>query len=87
MQPDNGIFIKTWFDDPHDTALLELSPILREIVVKGVDDVRAALKMFRNQMLAQIERGITCPHLSLDLDELGSSPEYRFELNAAQSYY
>lgn len=29
QQPDNGIFIKSWFDDMTDTALLELAPLLR----------------------------------------------------------
>ena len=28
FQPENGIMIKTWIDDPNDTALLELIPIL-----------------------------------------------------------
>ena len=28
-QPDNGIFIKSWFDDQTDTALLELAPLLK----------------------------------------------------------
>ena len=27
-QPDNGIFIKSWFDDMSDTALFELAPLL-----------------------------------------------------------
>jgi len=29
LQPDNGIFIKSWFDDMSDTALLELAPLLK----------------------------------------------------------
>lgn len=29
LQPDNGIFIKSWFEDPQDTALLELAPLLK----------------------------------------------------------
>jgi TFIIF-interacting CTD phosphatase-like protein len=29
LQPDNGIFIKSWFEDPSDTALLELAPLLK----------------------------------------------------------
>lgn len=28
-QPDNGIFIKSWFDDTSDTALIELAPLLK----------------------------------------------------------
>ena len=29
LQPDNGIFIKSWFEDPSDTALHELAPLLK----------------------------------------------------------
>ncbi len=29
LQPDNGIFIKSWFDDTSDTALIELAPLLK----------------------------------------------------------
>jgi len=67
-QPDNGIFIKSWFDDMSDTALLELAPLLKckpntltsfvEIVEKKCKDVRAALRNFRDQMLDQLERGV-----------------------------
>ena len=51
LQPDNGIFIKTWIDDMNDTALLELAPLLKQIVNKKVPDVRDALRKFRDQML------------------------------------
>ena len=29
LQPDNGILIRSWFDDPNDNALLELLPLLK----------------------------------------------------------
>ena len=58
LQPDNGIFIKSWFDDTSDTALLELAPLLKckffvekivlEIVEKKCKDVREALRKFRD---------------------------------------
>lgn len=28
LQPDNGIYIKSWYDDPSDKALLHLAPLL-----------------------------------------------------------
>ena len=49
-----------------DRALEELAPLLKEIVVKNVSDVRDALRRFRDQMLEQIAKGITNPKLSLD---------------------
>ncbi len=66
LQPDNGIFIKTWFDDPCDNALEELAPLLREIALRRVKDVRVALKQYRIQMQEQMERGISQPQLSLN---------------------
>lgn len=49
-----------------DTALSELAPLLKEIVKKQVNDVRDALRKFRDQMLEQISKGIQNPQLSLD---------------------
>jgi CTD small phosphatase-like protein 2 len=67
LQPNNGIFIKSWFDDPHDTALAELAPILIQIAKKGCDDVRIALKELKDQMIKEILRGNPAPHLNLNL--------------------
>ncbi len=47
LQPDNGVFIRTWIDDPTDNALDELAPLLKEIAVRNVKDVREALRVFR----------------------------------------
>ena len=69
LQPDNGILIRTWFDDMKDSALIELLPLLQEIAKKSVNDVRKALRSFRDQMMIQISRGVTNPHLNLRLDE------------------
>lgn len=44
LQPDNGVTIKSWFDDPDDTALVDMTPLLRQIVEQMVPDVRQALK-------------------------------------------
>ena len=32
LQPDNGIFIKTWYEDQEDTALMELAPLLKGLL-------------------------------------------------------
>lgn len=31
LQPENGICIKTWYDDEHDDALMQLAPLLMQI--------------------------------------------------------
>jgi CTD small phosphatase-like protein 2 len=51
LQPENGIFIKSWFTDEKDTALFELAPLLVAIAQSQVKDVREALKLFRQYML------------------------------------
>lgn len=47
LQQDNGIFITSWFDDVTDTALSELSSILRDIGRRKVKDLREELRRFR----------------------------------------
>lgn len=44
VNPENGIFIVSWFNDPEDTILKELIPYLRSLVVNKVPDVRVELK-------------------------------------------
>jgi CTD small phosphatase-like protein 2 len=66
LQKDNGIFIKTWFNDGSDTAFEQLSELLSTLVIKGVSDVRTALRSFRDQMLRLIAAGDSPkPHLLL----------------------
>ena len=33
LQKDNGIFIRSWYDDPYDTELKDLIPLLKQIVL------------------------------------------------------
>jgi len=51
LQPDNGIFISTWYDDMRDRFLDEITPLLREIVEKKCPDVKKALRAYRDQIL------------------------------------
>jgi CTD small phosphatase-like protein 2 len=81
LQPDNGVFIRTWIDDPTDNALDELAPLLKEIAVRNVRDVREALRVFRIQMMEQVQKGILKPKLSLaeGLVEVENNPEDVFD--------
>lgn len=49
MQPNNGIFIATWYDDPQDTALFDLAPLLEELIATRarVPDI---LNKYRDQI-------------------------------------
>ena len=40
LHPDNGIFIRSWFDCKKDTALQELAPFLERIALNRPVDVR-----------------------------------------------
>jgi hypothetical protein len=48
-QKQNGIHIRSWYDDPHDTQLYQLVPLLKSIVTDGFTDVREALANFRRR--------------------------------------
>ena len=51
LQPDNGIFIKSWFDDMSDTALLELAPLLkRKWLFETLPDVTDILEWYLNAL-------------------------------------
>lgn len=64
-QKENGICIVSWYGDPRDNALHDLTLPLLEIAVKKAKDVREALETFKMQMIAQMEAGISTPILSL----------------------
>ena len=63
LQPENGIFISTWYDDMADTFLEEISPLLIEVAEKKVPDVRRALRAYRDQILRQISNGAKEPSI------------------------
>ena len=50
LQKDNGIFIKSWYDDPYDTELRDLIPLLKQMVILEIPDVTVCLKEYRSQM-------------------------------------
>lgn len=61
QQKSNGIFIHSWFDDPHDTALRDLIPLLTHIVQTKTPDVRVYLQNLRAQMIDSIQKGAINP--------------------------
>ena len=56
-QSENGIFITTWLGNEKDTELYDLIPVLKEIVVKKVKDVRKILRKFRDTLIRLYVKG------------------------------
>lgn len=46
LQPDNGIRIESWYDDPKDKELEYLLPLLKGIVVTQLQDVRHLVRLY-----------------------------------------
>jgi len=47
LQPENGIHIRGWYNDPLDRELEKLAPFLKSIVMRGAPDVRHELRSMR----------------------------------------
>jgi CTD small phosphatase-like protein 2 len=60
-QSENGIFITTWLGNEKDTELYDLIPILREIVIKKVKDVRKVLRKLRDTLIRLYVKGDPTP--------------------------
>ena len=59
LQKDNGIFIRTFYgEDPDDTALIDLIPILNKITEDKVKDVRVSLLKFKDEILKRISSNL-----------------------------
>lgn len=69
-QPENGIVIRSWRGEAQDEALKHLSILLRgrthlitpELVIRGVEDVREALKEMRDQIIQNMLQEIKENH-------------------------
>ena len=50
LQPDNGLFIKTWTSDVNDTQFKDLLTILKYIAINNVDDVRPIIQRINERI-------------------------------------
>ncbi|CDW87250.1 nli interacting factor-like phosphatase family protein [Stylonychia lemnae] len=55
LQRENGVFIKTWLNDQEDTVLLDILPLLKQIVIEKVPDVRETLRRYRDSVMRHIQ--------------------------------
>jgi CTD small phosphatase-like protein 2 len=54
LQPENGIEIKSWYNDLEDTALYELKEVLIKIAESRPSDIREELKKYRPILITKI---------------------------------
>ena len=65
MQPNNGIFIKTWTNDINDMQFKDLLKILKDIVNHNVIDVRPIIQKMNDEI--KVSRNIIRPYLNINI--------------------
>ena len=65
LQPNNGIFIKTWTNDINDVQFKDLLKILKDIVNYNVIDVRPIIQKMNDEI--KISRNIIRPYLNINI--------------------
>ena len=67
MQPNNGIFIKTWTNDINDVQFKDILKILKDIVAYNVIDVRPIIQKMNEDI--KISRNIIRPYLNINISK------------------
>ena len=47
--------MNTWIDDQNDDCLLEMMPLLKQIAIEKVPDVRVTLRKYRDSVVRYIQ--------------------------------
>ena len=68
MQPNNGIFIKTWTNDINDVQFKDLLKILKDIVSFNVSDVRPVIQKMNDEI--KISRNMIRPYANINVSKL-----------------
>ena len=68
LQPNNGLFIKTWTSDINDNQLFDLQKILRDIALFNVDDVRPVIEKINDYI--KISRNMINPYSNIDVRKI-----------------
>ena len=66
MQPNNGIYIKTWTNDINDVQFKDLLKILRDIAILNVNDVRPIIQKMNDEI--KIGRNIIRPYGNININ-------------------
>ena len=65
VQPNNGIFIKTWTNDINDIQFKDILKILKDIVNYNVSDVRSVIQKMNEEI--KISRNIIRPYSNINI--------------------
>ena len=68
LQPNNGLFIKTWTSDINDNQLFDLEKILRDIALFEVEDVRPVIEKIND--FIKISRNMINPYSCIDIRKI-----------------
>ena len=68
LQPNNGLFIKTWTSDINDNQLFDLQKILRDIALFNVEDVRPVIEKINDYI--KISRNMINPYSNIDIRKI-----------------
>jgi len=68
FQPDNGLLIKTWINDPHDTNLISLEKMLEDMYNLKPKDIREILKLVKEE--ADKKAHIINPYAKINIGTL-----------------
>ena len=68
LQPNNGLFIKTWTSDINDNQLFDLEKILRDIARFEVEDVRPVIEKIND--FIKISRNMINPYSNIDIRKI-----------------
>ena len=68
LQPNNGLFIKTWTSDINDNQLFDLEKILKDIAMFEVDDVRPVIEKINDYI--KISRNMINPYSCIDIRKI-----------------
>jgi len=63
LTPDNGITVKSWFDDMRDKTLDLLTPFFLQIADQRVEDVRTIIKVHKDAIKTCLEEGQPIPSI------------------------
>ena len=68
LNPNNGLFIKTWTSDVNDSQFSDLEKILKDIVLLDVKDVRPIIEKINDDI--KISRNIINPYENIDIKKI-----------------